>query len=82
MRKRIVYEKTETKGYILRAEITGCKKVEQLRTEVEELLGLEFEIRDIDDGGITAFKPATSPLDIFDPRYASYRCAERVCEDE
>lgn len=85
MRKKIEYRSSDEENGIkdnrLWIEISGIKSNETLKDMIDEVLSLGFEVRYIEDGSMTAFKPANSPLDIIDPKYESYRALARICDE-
>jgi hypothetical protein len=84
MRKKIEYRQyteDDTKETRLLIEISSIRTNAEMKSAIDEVIGLGFEIRYIEDGEIGAHKASNNPLDIVDPIYDSYRCLVRACDD-
>lgn len=84
MRKKIEYRKFEEDGEIetrLLIEISSIRSNAEMKAAIDEVIGLGFEVRYIEDGEISAHKVSNSPLDIVNPIYDSYRSIVRACDE-
>lgn len=84
MRKKIeyrTYTEDGVKDTRLLIEISSIRTDAEMKAAIEEVIGLGFEVRYIEDGEMSAYKAANGPLDIVDPIYGGYRSLVRACDD-
>ena len=74
-------EEDGAKDTRLWVEISAIRTNAEMKAAIEEVIGLGFEIRYIEDGEISAYKASNCPIDIVNPIYDSYRSIARACDE-